>query len=719
MAQGKYAEAIIEYSNAVLRNLLSGEARFKLAEAHYAAGDTKSAFPQFVRAADLLKDDVEAQLRAGHLLLSGGLFEEARVRARAALQLQPNNRIALVLMGNTLAGMKNLEDAVSLMQRAIQVDPERAGVHVNLGVLQLARGEHAAAEQAFKRAVDVSRGAPEAQLALANFYRAVKRPADAEALLHAAHETTPQSVAVNQALASLYIETGRIDEAEAYFTTIVAIQKDAPSQLALASYYMSSNRDHDALKTLDALAANPDHVVDAKIHLAMFYFARGRRTEAHRAIDDALAHQPENATALTVKARLLLSEKRTTDALAAVNEALRFDRQLATAHLTLGRIRLAQRQIDDARTAFNDVLRLDPQSIPARLELSDVHLKRNEIDSAIRLANEAVELNGTHIGARLARIRTLLVRPDDREQADTEIQQLLATNPRVAEIHAAMGVLRMRNDDYASARQSFELALKLDPDSLEALSGLTALDISGNRLDQARSRLEAFGARRPNDSAQLLLAANAYGMSGDLPRAEAALRRAMTVDASNPSIYSQLGGLYMRQNRIADSIEEFEEVARLEPRSVGAATLLGLLYYAQGSRTEAEKWWSHAVDVDPYAAAAANNLAWLYAERSENLDTALQLAQTARSVHPEAAEILDTVGWVYYQKGLTRMAQGWFEQCIQKDPKNPLYHYHLGKALAKNGEDGKARRSLQHALELDPNFAEAVDARKTIETLVF
>ena len=69
MKDGKFAEAAIEYANAVRQDLQLGEARFKLAEAHYAAGDTRAAFPEFIRAADLLKDDAEAQLRAGHLLL--------------------------------------------------------------------------------------------------------------------------------------------------------------------------------------------------------------------------------------------------------------------------------------------------------------------------------------------------------------------------------------------------------------------------------------------------------------------------------------------------------------------------------------------------------------------------------------------------------------------------------------------------------------------------
>ena len=107
----------------------------------------------------------------------------------------------------------------------------------------------------------------------------------------------------------------------------------------------------------------------------------------------------------------------------------------------------------------------------------------------------------------------------------------------------------------------------------------------------------------------------------------------MNAEPSNPSVYSLLGGLYMRQNRIGEAIAEFEEVARLQPNSVGASTLLGLLYYYENRRLDAEKAWRKALEVDPRAAAAANNLAWVYAEKGENLEVALQTrANRARGV---------------------------------------------------------------------------------------
>src|SRR5262245_66549198 len=73
-AQNKFAEAIIEYRRAVQQDPKFGEARYALAEAYLAAGQPRNAFGEYVRAADLMPGHVDAQLKAGDVLLRSGQF---------------------------------------------------------------------------------------------------------------------------------------------------------------------------------------------------------------------------------------------------------------------------------------------------------------------------------------------------------------------------------------------------------------------------------------------------------------------------------------------------------------------------------------------------------------------------------------------------------------------------------------------------------------------
>ena len=78
---------------------------------------------------------------------------------------------------------------------------------------------------------------------------------------------------------------------------------------------------------------------------------------------------------------------------------------------------------------------------------------------------------------------------------------------------------------------------------------------------------------------------------------------------------------------------------------------------------------------------------------------------------------MDTLGLVYYKKGLYDNAISEFEDSMAKLPRNPLVRYHLGLAYLKKGDKAKAKAQLTQALEFSNSFEGADDARKLLEGL--
>jgi Tfp pilus assembly protein PilF len=74
----------------------------------------------------------------------------------------------------------------------------------------------------------------------------------------------------------------------------------------------------------------------------------------------------------------------------------------------------------------------------------------------------------------------------------------------------------------------------------------------------------------------------------------------------------------------------------------------------------------------------------------------------------------DTLGWVYYKKGLAKLAVSAFERSMAKDPSNPSYHYHLGLAYVQAGDKVKGKASLQKSLSFNRDFPGADQARKAL-----
>jgi tetratricopeptide (TPR) repeat protein len=275
----------------------------------------------------------------------------------------------------------------------------------------------------------------------------------------------------------------------------------------------------------------------------------------------------------------------------------------------------------------------------------------------------------------------------------------------------------MARGNTSAARTAFDKALAASPGLMEAVTGLTALDLRAKQPAAAIARLDGEIARQPNSAGLLALAASAYGASGNQAKAEQLLRRAVTVDPRFVQGYAMLAQLYVSQRRMDEARAEFEGIVKRDPSNAGARTMVGVLLEAQNRREEARKSYEETVAATDRAPIAANNLAFMYAEAGTNLDVALQLASSAKQQMPNSSEVDDTLGWIYYQREMAPLAIRSLEASVAKNPKNELYLYHLGMAYAKDGQKDKARDMLDRALKLNPKFAGAEIARKTLDSL--
>jgi putative PEP-CTERM system TPR-repeat lipoprotein len=715
-ADKKYREAIVEYRNAIQQQANHGEAHLKLAEACMQVGDVQNAYREYVRAADLLPGNAGAQIKAGTLLLLAGRFEDAKARAEKVLARDARNVDAQILLGNATAGLKDLDTAIKEIEEAIALAPKESRTYANLGALQLARGDAAAAEAAFKKAIETDPKSVPARLAAANFYWANGRRGEAEAELEQAHAIDAADVRTNRALASLYVASGRVPEAEPYLKAVADKTKSPGASLSLADYYVFSKRSGEAVALLKAIAGQKEYFALATARLAGIHYAEGRPSEAHKAIDDVLAREPNNAAAILVKAQFLLQENKVDEALARARAAAAADGKSAQAQYMLGTIYAAKNLPDEAIEAFNEVLKINPRATAAQIQISRLQLAKGAATPAVDFAQQAVSAEPGNPVARLLLARSLMAK-GDLPRAESEMTGLVERFPKASPVHAQMGALHVLRKDPVNARRSYETAIQLDPNSMEAAAGLATLDIMAKRVPEARARVDARLARMPTDAQTLMLAARVYGMTGDVARAEQLLVKTVEVAPETLDAYGMLGQIYIQQRKLDQAREKFEELGRRQTRPVAAETMVGMILQMQGRNAEAQKHYERVVEMDPRAPVAANNLAWMYAEGGGNLDVALQLAQSAKAALPDSPEINDTLGWIYWKKGLGAMAVPPLLEAVEKAPKNPVYHYHLGLAYAKNQEPAKAQVSLETALRLDPNFSNAADARKLLASL--
>jgi tetratricopeptide (TPR) repeat protein len=154
-----------------------------------------------------------------------------------------------------------------------------------------------------------------------------------------------------------------------------------------------------------------------------------------------------------------------------------------------------------------------------------------------------------------------------------------------------------------------------------------------------------------------------------------------------------------------------------------------MLYDAKHAFEESDKSYRKALEINPDNAIAINNLSWNTATNgSGNLDEALTLMQNLTNKNPNVAGYFDTLGWVYFKKGLYAPAVESLKKATAIDAAesakngrntNPAYRLRLGTALASSGDKPSAKKEVEIALrsEKDLSKEEAQSAKNLLSSL--
>ena len=144
---------------------------------------------------------------------------------------------------------------------------------------------------------------------------------------------------------------------------------------------------------------------------------------------------------------------------------------------------------------------------------------------------------------------------------------------------------------------------------------------------------------------------------------------------------------------------------------------LGLSQEALGDVERAIESYQKALALRKDDVVALNNLAWLLAEARKKPEEALPFAMRARELAPNAAEVLDTLGWVHYRRGAFAEAEKLLATAAERNPRNADIQYHLGLTHSRLGKKNDAVFALRRAAQLDPALAKAEKVEQLIKEL--
>lgn len=219
---------------------------------------------------------------AAKALAQEGRFEDAVARMRAVIGEDPKIIDAHLTLGNWLMRLKRGDEAALAYKQALALKPDDDIALGNLARVYLARGREKDALDAlevFKAALRVNPKSPQSWYQLATIYLDLGRLDDAEATFGEALAANAKMGAAHNGLAVIAFTRGQADRAEDLIRKALALEP----RLRTAHYNLGRIReaqgDVAAAEALyrEELAIYPDHG-RARFNLAQILRARGDRT---------------------------------------------------------------------------------------------------------------------------------------------------------------------------------------------------------------------------------------------------------------------------------------------------------------------------------------------------------------------------------------------------------------------------------------------------------
>jgi Flp pilus assembly protein TadD len=241
---GNYAGAVRTYQRGLAVEPENVELLNSLGFALFQQGKSEEAVATLAKALEVDPRHWKAHNNMALASVDLGELEVAEAHYRESLAIEPQAAIYSDL-GFVLERQGLTDEAVEMYRKSLELDPESATAHYNLGGSLARRGELAAAEGHFRAAL-AQKPSGQAHDGLGFVLWKQGRVDEAIASLHAAIEADPKHPAAYDHLGTILVEQGRLEEAESNFRLLVRQRPDAAAHTKLAEVLMRLGRAEEA-----------------------------------------------------------------------------------------------------------------------------------------------------------------------------------------------------------------------------------------------------------------------------------------------------------------------------------------------------------------------------------------------------------------------------------------------------------------------------------------
>jgi tetratricopeptide (TPR) repeat protein len=540
---------------------------------------------------------------------------------------------------------------------------------------------------------------------------------------------------------ALELDRRYLEAAEAYERAARLDPQSPELQRALAQVWMAAGEPARALDYAErALALQPDDE-DLRIALASLH---ARMRDYDRAIEllEPLADKGTlNDEGMFTLFTLYLNLDKNDQAMSVAQRMIQKDPEDVRGYLALGAAYERADKLADAERAYRRGLKVEPDQVALFDAIARIKRQKKDAKGEIAILREKLAV-APGDPAALMRIAQIYDDQKDRKAAIAALEELVDEHPELAAAQFRLGLFYYEAGRYDDAIDRFHAVLRAsDGEGGESDGSRYASEVKyfvglvhdeAGRSTEALAELEQVPPASPRFADARSLMARIYERRKEWDHAVTELKRAIAAAPEKKSLQVYLAGLYQKMGDLPGAVALMQELIAASPQEADLYYDLGVIYGEANDRERCFEQMNKALELDPNHASALNYVGYSWAEKGERLDEAERMIRKAISLKPDDGYITDSLGWLFYQRGLRQLEAGQREQARSSfnaarsqlehalsllEKGDPVITWHLGDAYRSLARYDDALATYKRALTLSPEDDDAAKIRAQIESL--
>lgn len=517
----------------------------------------------------------------------------------------------------------------------------------------------------------------------------------------------------HMALASLYEGEGEYEKARDHLARAIENDPESAYLNTRMAVLLKALKDYPEAVTYAqrAVALDPGRL-ESRLVLADLYILLKDDEAAMKEYREALAIDPGQKRVRLILATLFIQKKQYEEAKRELAVLIREDPDLVIAHYYLGRINFEQGNHGEAEKAYRRALQINEAMEHALFDLGTLYQMNKEDAKAADIYRRLLSFYPNNITVR-ERLIHLYYKLGEEKQAEREMEEIRKKSKPGDPGRQSLGLIYLRHGKLDESIAELDLIVRAWPDDDKSRYYLAT---AYEEKEDHEKALEHFG-QIPEDSEfyanAMIHAAYIFETQGKYDEAVDILEKALAVDKEKIDLYLMLASVFESKKDYDKALEVIDRGLELDEKSEELIFRKGVILDKKGEKEQCLVQMKSILEINPGHADALNYIGYTYAEQGIRLDEAKAMIEKALESKPDSGYIIDSLGWVYFQKGRYDEALKYLEKASSLVPNDPTILEHLGDVYFKKGMYRESLKTYEKSLTL--NHPQEEKVRKKIE----